>query len=211
MKDIVIIGAGGFAREVLQLIQDINAIEQEWRFLGFIDDNVSVQGTIVNGYPVLGTTEWLKDKDVAVAIAIGNPKSKETIYNKIKDFGNSFPNLIHPNALIGDFNQFGMGNIITAGSILTVNIELHNFIIININTTIGHDVVMEDYCTILPSVCVSGNVHLEKAVMMGTKSAIIQQLKIGAYSIIGAGATVTKDIPGNCTAVGTPAKVIKEN
>lgn len=209
MKDIVIIGAGGFGREVAWLIEDINKIDKQWNLLGFIDEDEEVQGQVLNGYKVLGKLEWLKDKEVNVVNAIANPVIRRKIMEQLTDTANIYPTLIHPNVVCSETVKFGEGNIVCAGNILTVNISIGNHVILNIDSTVGHDAIIEDYCTILPSVNVSGHVYLEDGVTVGTGSAIIQGIIVGKNSTIGAGAVVTKEIPANCTAVGAPAKPIK--
>ena len=120
-----------------------------------------------------------------------------------------FPNLVDPSVLMSERITFGEGNIICAGNILTVNIQVGNFNIINFDCTIGHDVVMKDFVTLYPSVNVSGATTLESCTELGTGAHIIQGLTIGEESIVGAGSVVIRDIPERCTAVGNPCKVIK--
>src|SRR5699024_7280237 len=124
MKDIVIIGAGGFGREVAWLIEDINKVNKQWNLLGFIDDNDEVQGRILNGYEVLGKLNWLKDKEVSVVNAIANPIIRKRIIDQLKNSSITYPTLIHPNVIYSETVEFGEGNIICAGNILTVNIEI---------------------------------------------------------------------------------------
>lgn len=211
MKDIYIIGAGGFAREVAWLIDEINKKHEKWNFCGFIDENVKNHGKKLNGYNVLGGIETLADKkNINVVIAIGNPISKMKIVEKLNKIdGITFPVLIDPYTRYSESVEFGEGSIITSGVILTVNIKVGKHVIINIDSTVGHDAVIGDYSTILPSVNISGDTFLGKCSNIGTGSAIIQGIKIGENSIIGAGAVVVKNIPSNCTAVGAPAKPIK--
>jgi sugar O-acyltransferase (sialic acid O-acetyltransferase NeuD family) len=213
MKDIVIYGAGGFAREVAYLIDQINKEEKRWRLLGFVEDNIETKGKVLNGYPILGDIEWFytQKNQINVAIAVGSPKGKRTIFEKLNKTKADilYPNLIHPGVSISQFNEIGNGNIICEGSILTCNIILKDFVIINLNCTIGHDTIIENYCTILPNVSISGNVHLMEGVDFGTNGTIIQGISVGEYVIIGAGAVVVKDLPAMCTAVGMPAKPIK--
>jgi sugar O-acyltransferase (sialic acid O-acetyltransferase NeuD family) len=102
--------------------------------------------------------------------------------------------------------ELGCGNIICAGTIITVNIKIGNHVIINLDCTVGHDTVINDYVTCAPSVNISGQVEIEEGCDIGTNAAIIQGKKIGKWSIIGAGAVVSRDIPPGCTAVGVPAK-----
>lgn len=209
MKDIVIIGAGGFGREVAWLIEDINKVNEEWNIVGFVDDNKGTQGTMINGYKVAGDVEWLKKQEVNVVNAIGEPITKKKIMQRLENSNNTYPLLIHPSVIYSDKVSFGEGSIVCAGSILTVNIEIGKHVIINLDCTIGHDAVLGDYTTVLPSVNISGFVTTEECVNVGTSSAIIQGVTIGKNTVIGAGAVVVKDLPANCTAVGAPAKPIK--
>lgn len=211
MKKIVIYGSGGFAREVAHLIEDINEENIEWQVVGYLDDNESNHGLIINDLPVLGGAEWLKNRDeIYVALGIASPVAKKSIVEKLKNYTNvSYPILIHPSVKISRFNQLGEGTIICEGTILTTNIILDNFVIVNLNCTIGHDVHVKNYSTILPNSSISGNVVFEECVDFGTNATIIQGITIGAGTIVGAGAVVVKDLPAHCTAVGTPAKPIK--
>ena len=209
MKDIVIIGAGGFGREVAWLIEDINKVNNEWNIVGFVDDNKSIQGTEINGYKVVGDIDWLEKQEVFVVNAIGNPVIKKKVMDKLDGSKNIYPILIHPSVIYSERVTFGEGSIICAGNTLTVDIQIGKHVIINLDSTIGHDAVIGDYSTILPSVNISGCVNIDKCVNIGTGSAIIQGMKIGNNTIIGAGSVVTKDLPENCTAVGVPAKPIK--
>lgn len=211
MKKIAIIGAGGFGREVQFLIEDINKHENKYDFIGFFDD--IEKGTIINNYPVLGNLDDLNlwNEPLNIVIAIGNPKRKEYVYGIIHNKCISFPILIHPNAIIGsmEFNSIGEGSIICASTIITVNIKIGCHVILNLCCTVGHDTILGDFSSFMPSVNISGEVIVERCVYVGTGAKIINQLTIGASSTIGAGAVVTKSIPANCVAVGMPAKPVK--
>jgi len=211
-RNIVIIGAGGFAREVMWLIQNINEGGKLWEIMGFIDEDKSKQGSIVNGLTVLGDFTWLQQNNTGICavIATGNPVLRKRFAEKCKSIADiEFPNLVHPSVKLSEFVNMGKGNIICASSILTVNISLGNFNIVNLNCTIGHDVEVQNYCTLSPGVNISGNVTLNDGCELGTNSCVIPCKTVGAWSIIGAGSVVTKDIGPACTAVGIPARVIK--
>lgn len=209
MQDIVIIGAGGFGREVAWLIEDINEHNKEWNIKGFVDDNLDLVGKLINGYEVIGDIEWLKSQELYVVIAIGDGMIKKDILQRLQNSKNKFPVLIHPSVIYSNSVKFGEGSIICAGNILTVNINIGKHVIINLDCTVGHDAILGDFTTVLPSVNVSGYVTIEEFVNIGTGSAIIPGVVIGKNTIIGAGAVVVKDLPANCTAVGAPAKPIK--
>lgn len=212
MKKIAIYGAGGFGREVLTLINDINKISPKYQVIGFFDDGIR-KGTDVNGLSALGGINELNNvkEEVSVVLAIGNPVTKKNILKKITNQLVDFPTIIHPSVMIGDRNwvSIGKGCVICGGTIITTNIIIRDFVILNLSCTVGHDTVIGDYAAFMPSVNISGEVEIGECVYVGTGAKIINQLKIGEGTIVGAGAVVAKDLPANCTAVGVPAKVIK--
>ena len=212
MRDIAIFGVGGFGREVLTLIEDINRKDPLWNIVGFFDDGHE-KGELVNGFPVLGKTDDLNrwGRDLALAISIGNPVVKRRIIERIVNQHIFFPTLIHPNVVVGSLQyvRFGQGCIVCAGNMITTNIEIGDFVILNLGCTVGHDTIIKDYAAFMPSCNISGEVVVEEGVYCGTGVKIINQTSIGEYAIVGAGAVVTKPIPGHCTAVGMPAKPIK--
>jgi sugar O-acyltransferase (sialic acid O-acetyltransferase NeuD family) len=209
MKDIVIIGAGGFAREVAWLIEEINKRDKHWRLLGFIDDNIENVGKELNGYPILGTTEDLVklDDNVCAVIAIGDGVTRKKIVGKLKN--RKFAILIHPDVVISQTVEIGEGTIICSGNILTVNITIGRHVIINLDCTIGHDAVIEDYVTFHPSINFSGNARIGECSILGTGSAVIQGIAIDKNVIVGAGSVVIRDVEDNCTVVGNPVKRVK--
>ena len=213
MRKIAIIGAGGFGREVKNLIEHINKDKKTFELVGFFEDNMK-KGDDVNGLPVLGSVSSIKDinHELCLVLGIVEPKIKEKIIKNITNKNITFPNIIHPSVLIStDDTSLGKGNVICACNFISCNVELKNFISINLKCTVGHDTIINDFCSLMPSVDVSGEVVIEKTVYVGTGGKIINQLTIGENSIIGAGAVVVKTLPKNCTAVGIPAKQIKSH
>lgn len=212
IKDIVIIGAGGFGREIVWLISSINKDKRLWNLIGFIDEDESKIGKIINGYKVLGNLEYFKDnRNIYYVCAIGNAKSRKEVVEKCREYKIKAATLIDPSVKMDKEScSIGEGSIICAGNILTTNINIKDHIIINLSCTIGHDVVIEDFVTIYPGVNVSGNCNLGSCSELGTGSKIIEGKSIGSNSIIGAGTVVIRGIKDNCTAVGVPAKIIKD-
>lgn len=210
-NNIVIVGASGFGREVAWLIERINEKDKRWNIIGFVDDNDDVQGTTINGYPVIGKVEELCNYNGYVICAIGSSTTRKNVIKKIdKMNGNvQFATIIDPSVQMSKYVDIGKGCIICANTILTTNIKIGDFCTVNLSCTIGHDSVLEDYVTVYPSVNISGNTHYGKLVELGTGTQIIQGKKVGSGTIVGAGSVVVKDLPENCTAVGIPAKPIK--
>jgi sugar O-acyltransferase (sialic acid O-acetyltransferase NeuD family) len=209
---IAIFGAGGFGREVLQLIRDINESRPIWSCVGFIVDSGFESQSMISGLPILGNTAWLEaNPDVHVVVAIGSSAVRWRIAHQIRTHcKNNFAVLVHPRAWVGKNVEIGAGSIICAGSLITTDIKISEHVHVNIGATIGHDAVLGDFVTLNPSVNVSGNVILNDGGEIGTGSIIIPGCTIGEWSVIGAGSVVTKSIKDNCTAVGIPARMIKE-
>jgi sugar O-acyltransferase (sialic acid O-acetyltransferase NeuD family) len=212
MKKLVIFGTGGFAREVHQIVEDLNAVAPSLDFLGFLDENPAQHGSMLHGYPVLGGIAWLADarEDVSVVVAIGNPSSKKKVVDQICNTTKAqFATLLHPKAWVGNRVAIGAGSIICAGALITTDITIGRWVIVNIGSTVGHDAILEDYVTIAPTVNVSGSVVVAEGVDLGTGSTVIQGKNIAEWSIVGAGAVVVRDVEANKTVVGSPAKEIK--
>ncbi len=213
MKKIAIFGAGGFGREVHMLINQINKLTEEWEFIGYFDDNKSYNGRIINGFKVLGGADVLNSykEEIYIVFAIGDPRVKKSVVEKVVNKFVKYPTLVHPSVLLGDsqFIEIGEGTIICANVVVTVNVKIGKHVILNLACTVGHDTIIGDYCSFMPSINISGEVRIENCVYIGTGAKIINRLKIGDNAIVGAGAVVVKDLPSFCTAVGVPAKPIE--
>ena len=212
VKEIAIYGAGGFAREVAWLVESCNEAEKEWEAQCFIDDNESTHGEVLNGISVIGLEEALRKYPQAKIVGgVGTPKTRRLMMEKAKAAGFVFGTIIHPRVERSKTIEIGIGAVICAGNILTVNITLGEHIQINLDCTVGHDVIMGDFTTLAPGVHVSGWVFFGKHVYVGTGAVIINGTKenplvIGDDAIIGAGACVTKSVAPGTTVVGVPAK-----
>ena len=211
MKDLIIIGVGGVGREAALIAEEINEQSQEWNILGCVDDNESVQNTYINGYPVLGKSQYLQNykEEVYVFCGISNYKVKKKIISKLKENQNiKFATLIHPSVKLNKHIKIGEGCIIYQNVIMTVNIEIGDHVIVSPKCGIGHDSKIHDYVTLLWNVNVSGNVDIKEGATMGSGSTVIQGLTIGEGSFVGAGACVIRDVEDNKTAVGVPTRYV---
>jgi sugar O-acyltransferase (sialic acid O-acetyltransferase NeuD family) len=212
IKQIAIIGAGGFGRHALDILEACNQDKQAFEMLGFVvDEKYGLAGTLVNDKPVLGDFRWLEQNynQVYVLCAVGAPHHRLNLIKRAASIGCKFINLIHPNSVLTRRVTMAEGIIIAAGSVMTNHINIGNHVHINMGCTIGHDAVLEDFVTLLPGVHVSGNVLIKEGCSIGTGTNIIEKLNIGEWSVVGAGSTIISNIPANSTAVGVPAKVIK--
>lgn len=207
-KDIIIVGASGFGREVAFLLEELN----EYHILGFVDDNQDLIGTYVMGYPVLGDSDMLCNykQSVNVALAIAKPSIRKMLIQKM--LSNpllKFPNLIAKGVRIHQTNKMGIGNIICQECSLTVDICIGDFNHINPNSTLGHDIIFDNYITIYPGCNISGNVFISDSVELGTGTKVIQGLRIGENIVVGAGSVIIKNIMEAGVYVGVPVKKVK--
>lgn len=213
MENIAIYGSGGFGREVLTIIKAINTEKKIFNVIGFFDD-YAPKGKLVNGVKVLGgikdLNEW--NEELNIVLTIGDSLSRKKVFYQINNPNIKYPSLIHPSAILGDpnFIKIGKGVIICAGCLITTNIEIKDFVILNLACTVGHDSIISSFASFMPSVNISGEVNIGEAVYVGTGAKLINRLSVGENTKIGAGATVINDIPANCTAVGVPAKVVSK-
>jgi sugar O-acyltransferase (sialic acid O-acetyltransferase NeuD family) len=214
MTDVVIIGAGGFARETYWVFLEDNAEKKKWNVIGFVDDNVRLHGSGLCDIPVLGGFLWLEQnasKRFQVICGVGNPHSRNAIAVRTSALGLNFCTVVHPTARMSRWVELGAGTIVTAGSILTTQIKIGPHTIVNLDTTIGHDTIIGAYCNINPGCHISGCVKFGDGVDFGTGAVIIHGKCVGDWSIVGAGAVVADDIPPQVTAVGVPCRVIKNH
>lgn len=206
MIDLVIIGAGGFAREVAWLVESINQMKASYRLMGHISSSSTGDAKL------LGDDDWALQNlpsTTQFVVAIGNASLRKKITQTYEQKGFTAATLIHPDVRFAKGCEIGVGSMICAGAIFTVNIHIGRHCIVNLNSTIGHDSRIGDYVTISPGTQISGGVIIEDEVEIGTGASILQNIKLGKGLKLGAGAVATKDLEGGNTYVGVPARLIK--
>ncbi len=208
MKKIIIVGAGGFGRELLQWIKDINKVNPTWEILGFIDDNLNALDGVEVDYKVIGTIkDWEPKEDEEFALALGSPALKRKIVALLKGKGAKFATVIHPQAILTDFAKYGEGFIMFPGAKLSVNSEVGDFVTL-LATFIGHDTYVGDYSVISGGCNIVRNVKIGEDVFLAAGVAIAQDLTIGDGAYLGLGSVVLKDVAPGVKVFGNPARVI---
>ena len=194
---IAIIGAVGLGREVR------NLLERSHKFAGFYDDQ-EIPKDYLGSIDRISAAEYMN-----FLIAIGDPQIKRRLVEQLADKNLTYTNLISENTVIKEECLFGQGIIICDGVIGTVDYSIGSHVLVNLNVSIGHDVIIADYCSLMPGAMISGNVTIGEATLIGSGAVVLQGLTIGSNCKVGAGAVVTKDVPDNATVVGVPARITK--
>lgn len=211
MKQLIIIGAGGFAREVCDMLPSMRGFCDEWRFKGFLDGTARLEESAykILQAPVLGdiASYRIQNEDV-FACAIGDPLVKEQVTHIVEEKGGKFINLIHKTATISDSAVLGTGNILCKYSSVNANAWLGNYIMVNNFSQIAHDAKIGSYTSIMCYVDITGGVIVGEKTFWGSGARALPHSKIGAKSLIGAGSLVLKRVNEGQHVLGVPAKPI---
>lgn len=212
-EDILVYGAGGFAREVAWLVDSSSGLSCAIR--GFVDDSPEPPSPWSDPRPVMSYEKSRESfPSAGYAVGIGSPATRRAVTDRLLQDGRKLPALVHSGVQVSERVAIGNGNIICAGCILTVDIRIADHVHINLDCTIGHDVRIGEYATISPGVHVSGNVTIEEDVFIGTGAVIVngaasEPLVIGRGSVIAAGACITRSTDRDCLYAGVPATMKK--
>jgi|GEM_PF-123922 len=206
-RPLVIVGAGGHAREVLDIVEAVNADRPTFRVVGVVADGGRHDEAALarRGVELLGEVELLRDLEVEVVIAVGSSPARAGIDERLRAWGRTSPALVHPSATVGADVELGPGVILAAGARVTTNVRLGRHTHVNVNAVISHDGRLGDHVTVSPGALVNGNVTIDDRAFLGTGAVVTPGRHIGSDAVIGAGAVVVDDVPAGVTARGVPA------
>lgn len=214
LKKIVLIGAGGFGREVAtSLIGTINWHEPTYEFLGFLDDGPQFStGMKIDGYPWLGNHAWILDhkEDVVCTCAIANASVKKKIQSELMRQGVQFESIIERTVYVAPSSKIGPGCVLYGGVKISVNCDIGAGVLLNDGVKIGHDVTIGDYTSIMPDSGISGDCHVGSEVEIGGHAFIVPGRKIGDRAKVAAGSIVFSNVKAGTTVLGNPAKRMRE-
>ncbi|MDR2997028.1 MAG: acetyltransferase [Microbacterium sp.] len=215
-EDIIVIGAGGFGRETLDVIEAINAaaVEPVWNVVGVVDDGpaeIQVERLRARGIPLLGGLEELRKQGhgCRYVIGIGSPSVRARIAGTVDPWGLRAATLVHPAAVVGTRTELAPGTVVCGGVQLSTNLRLGAHVHVNPAAIIGHDSILEDFVSINPGAIISGEVRVRRETLIGAGATVLQGLEVGEGAVVGAAACVTKNVGARATVTGIPARGIE--
>ena len=206
MKDIIIVGASGYGREVLRIIENINEVTPTWRVLGFLDDNPDALDGVECEYKIIGSIkDWQPKPDQWLACALAFPVVKKKVVESLKERGAQFAVIIHPNAVINPRSSIGEGTVITNNCTLSDNANVGCFCTI-LSSGVAHDARVGDYSTLSGRCMLNGHVEVGSMVYMGCGVLVAPSIKIGDGATVGIGSVVISKVKAGTKVFGNPAK-----
>ena len=217
MERLAILGDGGFAREVFFLAQEIGGAGAGFEVAAFIVQDAD-PGANLLGRPLVSDRDVGQLENISFITGMGRPAVKRKVVELIHErLPNAhFATLVHPNTVAATDPVFGdqalkvdPGAVVSAGNLITVNVRLGSHSHLNLDCTVGHDTVIEEFVTVSPGVHISGNVYIESGAFIGTGANLIEGVRIGRDAVVGAGACVIRDVDPGTTVVGVPAVPVR--
>ena len=197
MKPIIIVGAGGFGREIYWLISEINQSNPSWNVIGFLDDNPNAlleypeYGAVLGSIDAYNDLFTRDDKPYAVC-TIESPARRQRVVEKLNLFSIAWTSLIHPLAAIGINTRIGLGSIICRNAMVSVNAVIGDHVQLNPYSSVGHDAIIRDYCTLSAHVDIAADVDCGDSVFIGSHGVVLPKVNVGRKAVIAAGSIAKK-------------------
>ncbi len=208
--DLLIVGAGGFARETAEAVHAVNAVRRTWRLRGFLDDNPARHGAIVGGLPVLGSSELVHEHpDAAVLICTGRPDnyvSRRRIAARLDLAEERYATIIHPTATVGRTCSVGHGSVLLAHVDVTADVAVGRFVAVMPQAVLTHDVRIGDWASLAAAVRVGGGCRIGEEVYLGSGACLREGVRVGRRAMVGMASVVVDDVPAERLWYGSPAR-----
>lgn len=210
MRELLLVGASGFARETAEAVRALNAVEPAWSLLGFLDDDPARHGTSLNGLPVLGPIDLVDDHPAAaVVLCTGRPDnyvSRRLIAERLGLDDDRYATVVHPTANVGASCRVGAGSVILGHVDLTADVAVGRHVEVMPHVVLTHDVEVDDFATIASGVLAAGACHIRGEAYVGSGARLREGIAVGERALIGMGALVTRDVPAERLWFGSPAR-----
>ncbi len=212
-QSLLVIGAGGFGRETIELVRASQSVGDPIELLGVCDDDPTLQGQNVMGLPVLGPISAVRDHpNAAVVVTIGNPDNYRIRKRIVAELGiapHRYATLIHPTAVVPESTQLGRGSVIHAHSVLTADVTVGSHVVIMPSVVLTHDDRIGNFATLGAGAKLAGGVTVAEGAYIGSGALLREYITVGEWSLVGMGAVVTHDVPPYEVWVGSPARRIR--
>lgn len=204
---ILILGAGGHAQVIADAVQRAREAGAVWEVVGFLDDNPALAGQVRLGLPILGSISTLaRHHHDGCIIGIGDNRLRRRIFHQLRAQGEQIVTIIHPRAVIAPDVRVGAGAVIFAGVVVNTGATVGENAILNTGCTVDHHNIIADHAHVAPGAHLGGDVRIGEGAFIGIGATVMPQRCVGAWSVVGAGALVHRDVPGGVTAIGVPAR-----
>jgi sugar O-acyltransferase (sialic acid O-acetyltransferase NeuD family) len=213
MRDLLLVGAGGFGRETAQTVHALNQAGARWRLLGYIDDGVERHGTAVEGSLILGGRQLIGGMpEASVVVCTGRPTDYGSRSRIVRDIAlppERYATIIHPTVALSLSSSVGVGSVLLAHVTLTAAVRIGAHVAVMPHVTLTHDDQVDDFATIASGALLGGGVRVQTGAYVGSGAVIGEGRTIGAHSLVGMGSVVTHDVPPGEVWAGVPARYLK--
>ncbi|WP_329376788.1 acetyltransferase [Streptomyces sp. NBC_01351] len=219
-EDLLIVGAGGFARETAQAVRDVAAADvargrpPRWRLAGHLDDDASLHGRDVDGVPVLGGCERVHELwEARVVVCVGSPRDYAVRARLVRRLGlpvHRYATVVHPTAVVSDSSMLGVGSVLLAHVVLTAAVRVGSHVAVMPQVVLTHDDAVGDFATLASGARLGGGVRVRRGAYVGAGALVRECAEVGAWSLTGMGSTVLADVPAGEVWAGTPARRLRQ-
>jgi sugar O-acyltransferase (sialic acid O-acetyltransferase NeuD family) len=208
MKRVIIVGAGGFGREVYNWAKDHPDCGSAWEIAGFLDDNPAALEGFDYPKPILGQVGAHRPAATELFLCgVGTPAIKRALCEQLLDRGATFLTLVHPSVTLGKNVKLGNGVVLCPGVVLTCDIRVGDFAMINCLSSAGHDVCIGNWATVSAHCDLTGHTKLGESAFMGSGARILPNKEVGPRALVGAGSVVLGNVPADSKVFGNPARI----
>jgi sugar O-acyltransferase (sialic acid O-acetyltransferase NeuD family) len=209
-RGLLLVGAGGFARETAEAVRAVNAVAPTWELLGYVDDSPALLGTAIAGVPIVGPIDAVHEHpDAAVVLCTGRPDnyvSRPLIAERLGLDDERYATVVHPTATIGSTCRVGAGSVLLAHVDLTADVVVGRHVAVMPQVVLTHDVTIGDWATVASGVRIGGGCHVAAAAYIGSGACLREGLTVGERAMVGMGSVVTRDVPAERLWFGAPAR-----